>query len=254
MSERPILMSGPMVRAILAGTKTQTRRAVTPSRSLVDGTGYRAWPHLDFDGSKWVDAGPSPAGNPGPYLKVANIDGERRHRVYSRIQVGNTLWVKETWAPDPEPGDLGLTGYTWYRATHEEVLPQPERWRPSIHMPRWASRINLRVTSVRVERVQDISEEDAVAEGVKPLGPAFRALYGATPENVGHVYPAPAADVMAGGESWTTSAARSFRGLWVSINGAESWESNPFVWVVGFERVNEMVDEMTKAQRAQEEA
>lgn len=224
MTERPILFSAPMVRALLAGTKTQTRRAVTPGRSLVDGCGVRAWPHLDFDGSEWVDQGPSPAGNAGPYLKVANIDGERRHRVYSRIQVGDTLWVKECWAPDPEPGDLGLTGYTWYRATHEEVLPQPERWRPSIHMPRWASRITLRVTSVRVERLQDISEEDARAEGAceLPLQEGAPGSWWRVPGT---------------GMGPHRSARAAFKALWESINGAESWERNEWVWCVGLERV-----------------
>lgn len=237
ITERPILFSAPMIMALLAGAKTQTRRAVTPSRSLVDGRGVRAWPFLDFDGTEWVDQGPSPAGNPGPYLKVANVDGERRHRVYPRYQVGELRWVQETHAfeacegPDGSDADRVL-----YRATETDP-PEGIRWRPSIFMPRWASRITLRVTSVRVERVQDISDEDARAEGVKPWGPSQRGVYGMTLENVGPVYPAPAADIIAGGESWTTSAARSFRGLWVSINGAESWESNPFVWVVGFERV-----------------
>lgn len=238
MAERPILFSGPMVRAILAGTKTVTRREVTPSRSLVDGSGVCAWPHLDFDGSEWVDQGPSPAGNPGPYLKVANIDGERRHRVSPRIQVGDTLWVKETHASTAQAGDHVADAHTVYRATDPDWSTMAGwKWKPSIFMRRADSRITLRVTSVRVERVQDISEDDAIAEGVKPMGRAQRLVYGMDLENVGPVYPAPAADVMAGGESWTTSAARSFRGLWVSINGAESWESNPHVWVVGFERV-----------------
>ena len=225
MAERPILFSGPMVRAILAGTKTVTRREVTPSRSLVDGSGVCAWPHLDFDGSEWVDQGPSPAGNPGPYLKVANVDGERRHRVYPRYQVGDLLWVKETHASNVQaglhPADAGIV----YRATDPDWSTMAGwKWKPSIFMRRADSRITLRVTSVRVERVQDISEDDARAEGVSEL-PLQEGAPGAWWRVPGT------------GMGPHHSARAAFKALWESINGAESWEANPFVWVVGFERV-----------------
>ena len=222
MSERPILFSGEMVRALLAGTKTQTRRVVKGQapRDVVSASvhaGLITW--ADASGSVHIGGKPCPYGVPG-----------------------DTLWVRETHASTAQAGDHTADAHTVYRATDPDwSTMEGWKWKPSIFMRRADSRITLRVTSVRVERVQDISEEDALAEGIKPWGPAQRGVYGMTLENFGPVYPSPAADIIAGGESWTTSAARSFRGLWVSINGAESWESNPWVWCVGFERVESAV-------------
>ena len=120
-----------------------------------------------------------------------------------------------------------------YRATdrRERSFSGSEKWRPSIHMPRWASRITLEVTGVRVERLQDISEADARAEGAQ-------------------VVPFYPDDGFPLSDGWThvgddgkcvlyTSARDSFRALWESINGADSWASNPWVWVVSFKRVSE---------------
>lgn len=198
MTERPILFSAPMVRAILAGTKTQTRRVIKPQppSNCVRPMAYEGtwtWEYMRHG----VHLGPDcPYGKPG-----------------------DTLWVRETW------GLMGLGGVA-ARPTPlfkpglvfaADSTERPLRWRSSIHMPRWASRISLRVTSVRVERVQDISEEDAIAEGVEGYDP--EACW-----NAG-----------------TRSARMVFRDLWVSINGAESWEANPWVWVVGFERVESAV-------------
>ena len=226
MRERPILFSGPMVRAILSGAKTATRRLVKPQppSNCVRPMAYEGvwtWEFLRHG----VHVGPvCPYGAPGDALWVRET-----HALVPRTAYAQSEGVQQTTNPtDPDQAAVYREG--WERSA-------PGKWRPSIHMPRWASRITLRVTSVRVERVQDISDEDARAEGVQPFGRSQRAVYGMTLEGVGPVYPAPAADIIAGGESWTTSAARSFRGLWESINGAESWESNPFVWVVGFERV-----------------
>lgn len=247
MTERPILFSGEMVRALLAGTKTQTRRVVKLAGGLdfIGGAGQQAdpacwgfgdidgcWHVLDQGAMPWQGSGISgesyaitcPYGAPGDLLWVRET-----HALVPRTAYAQSEGVQQTTSPtDPDQAAVYREG--WERAG-------PGKWRPSIHMQRWASRITLRVTSVRVERVQDISDEDARAEGVKPFGRSQRAVYGMTLENVGPVYPAPAADIIAGGESWTTSAARSFRGLWVSINGAESWAANPWCWCVGFERV-----------------
>ena len=119
---------------------------------------------------------------------------------------GDRLWVRETWDTD------GKT--IAYRATTPETTtdPEPMRWRPSIHMPRWASRLTLAVTSVRVERVQEITEADARAEGIEPQ----RSDY-----------------------SGEDSNSLQFRDLWDSINAARGygWAVNPWVWVVEFERV-----------------
>jgi hypothetical protein len=216
--EKPILFSGPMVRAILEGRKTQTRRTV----KVVSGRGGVSlvhlpgapgiYEHLDYDGAGLVHFQPERQAKPlrTPYG-----------------QPGDRLWVRETWAPVDQLADrveredpvcvgyradysaishesdnvhqLDVTHWNW---EHSSV-----RWRPSIFMPRWASRLTLEVTDVRVERLQDISEKDAKAEGV-----GF------------HV----------GGP------VKAFETLWDSINGGRPWrcwDDNPWVWVVGFRRV-----------------
>lgn len=222
MIERPILFSAPMVRALLAGTKTQTRRIIKsrsrkhPNYCLVDyGDGW--WPYLSDDGeSSFTDDGMEQAMD-CPY-------GE----------AGGKLWVRETWAPDP-PIDDTWASTEWdgcgrairdlperfrgpdhciYMATWDGV---PENWTPSIHMPRWASRITLEVAGVRAEALQDISEADAKAEGA----PDYEE--GIDP-------PPPGAD-----HEWSFRG--SFIRLWESINGPGSWEANPWVWVIEFRRV-----------------
>jgi hypothetical protein len=180
MKERPILFSAPMVRALLDGTKTQTRRAVKyPAPD-----GKSGW-HPTATGWNFL-----PGGSDRPVCP------------YGRI--GDQLWVREAWAPkaiDPECTTVA------YRATDDECNGP---WKPSIHMPRWASRILLEVTGVRVERLLDISESDAIAEGVEPLthpGAVFRP------------------------------AASAYSDLWEQINGTGSWAANPWVWVVEFKVV-----------------
>jgi len=219
MDERPILFSGPMVRAILDGSKTQTRRVVTDHTSQGN---YKASEMLLDDPSTWVDPGPSPAGNPGPYLK-AHLNAplvESNHgwdpgdccpevveRLYPRIFPGDLLWVREAFAYMGDPADKSIV---WREPWPKWVDGQPHcdrgPWKPSIHMPKWASRLWLRVTDVRVERVQDISPRDAYAEGV----PARHGV---------------------------SVILQDFRDLWDSINAKRApWDSNPWVWVVSFER------------------
>lgn len=225
----PISFTAEMVRAILAGRKTQTRRVVTQHNSLIDGTGEGIkahWPHLELERA-WVDRGPSPAGNPGPYLKAPcnwlHYCEDVVHRVYPRWQVGDRLWVRETWGAvwpgetdvpledcnieyraDLPPGCDDYPG-SWPAEQARECPYDAPRWRPSIHMPRWASRITLEVTGVRVERVQDASTEDIIAEGC----PKEYLL----------------------GRNW-------FQPLWDSINAKRGygWDVNPWVWVLEFER------------------
>jgi hypothetical protein len=179
MKERPILFSGPMVRAILEGRKTQTRRVIKPVQPRADGR----WP-----------AGRNPIDD-CPY----GASGDR-------------LWVRETWGH--------CDGGTCYRASEaDSVLPDDGRWRPSIHMPRWASRIALEVTDVRVEPLNSVSEEDAKSEGVTI--PSYdRDL---KPVEV---------------DGFVSGAARiAFKELWANINGLDSWDANPWVWVISFKRV-----------------
>lgn len=210
MTERPILFSGEMVRALLAGTKTQTRRVVRPRHDWrmderEDGT---PWPYF----RDYVYEEPEPVEVPCPYGAP-----------------GDMLWVKERWqwasaywasiyrdpgATDAERAEC-QAGAGYYATHRNPECDGP--WTSPLYMPRLLSRITLRVTSVRVERVQDISEEDARAEGV------VRACFGGWTDGTT--------------DYDTITAAQAFRALWESINGAESWAANPWVWVVGFERV-----------------
>ena len=211
MKERPILFSAPMVRAIIEGRKTQTRRVVKPVGNddafvLLDyGTGF--WPYRSDDGESSITAD----GNEAPHYCPYGQPGDR-------------LWVREA-----------FHGYHWdqpravYRADGEcqRVRTQIEsyevgRWTPSIHMPRWASRITLEVVCVRVERLNDISEKDAIAEGI------------AYDDSIPFNGPWFASQGDAQGYGWPKDA---YQDLWESINGAGSWAANPWVWVVEFKRV-----------------
>jgi hypothetical protein len=214
--ERPILFSGSMVSAILDGRKTVTRRPIKPSMRGFD-VSFEL--HQQEDGS-W---------RPMHTFDESCMDDQgTEHPVICPYgKPGDRLWVRETWycdhfevmrGPYLKPADLDVTearsdGTLVYAA--DGLTPfeadQPA-WKPSIHMPRWASRILLEVTDVRVELLQDISEEQAEAEGV------------------GFLRHAPDADE-------TLTAAQLFECLWSSINGDESWIGNPWVWVVEFKRV-----------------
>lgn len=199
MQSKPIIFSGPMVRAILEGRKTQTRRIVKPN--------------------SWViDISRCPYGHPGDHL-----------------------WVRETF------------GESGYKRLEYKAFPADgkdfrcvSRWKPSIHMPRWASRINLLVKNVRVERLQDISEEDAKAEGVysdemRPDYHDYRSnlwmcdrcagtgLHASLGPNMGVIEDVDCVDC--------DTSKKRFKQLWQLINGYGSWDANPYVWVIEFERV-----------------
>lgn len=157
MTDRPILFSGPMVRALLERRKTQTRRVLKPQpiweEAAVNEFSFGAgWSWGRF--GRWSDAGKF---------------GEEVAKDI-RIQPGDRLWVREAWCWAARGGYDAREdgGEVWYRATDEGECEGP--WKPSIHMPRVASRLTLTVTDVRVQRLQDISEEDARAEGADPIG------------------------------------------------------------------------------------
>lgn len=204
--ERPILFSAPMVRALLAGTKTQTRRAVKNSAKCgVDIIGENG------SGVIWDKC---PHGQPGDRLWVrethkAIVSGEVKNG-YGELRYGFAYQADGAtrWQERPtiihDLTDQPPTGPMQFK---------PVPWKPSIHMPRRASRITLEIVSLRVERLNDISNEDALAEGV-----AAGAMY----------------KIQSGPERWAKEA---FRVLWESINGAGSWEANPYVWVVEFRRL-----------------
>ncbi len=218
MRERPILFSAPMVLALLAGTKTQTRRIVKPQPELdtspLSPAGTFHWP-CQRAGSM-VDTHEMPSFS--PY-------GTR----------GDRLWVKETWQAVRWWRDLE-TGYyedcttapkipkergSWSvaYAANDPQADDKDRgfvWRPSIFMPRWASRITLEVTKVRVERLQQIDELDALAEGVE--GQSLESVLDGVR-----------------GEYVVGKARDAYRQLWDEINGERAnWDSNPWVWVVEF--------------------
>lgn len=211
MTERPILFSGAMVRALLDGTKTQTRRLVKPrDAEALDAAFFYAdresFAQLNGDPSRFLGIR-CPYGAPGDRLWVRETWGLRAHFDFTDWHRDSVRGVTSL------PPNLALD----YRADWNEEH-EPNFWRPSIHMPRWASRLTLEVTGVRVERLCDISEDDALAEGIRQLS---SGSYGA------------------GGElaSFSMTALDAFRSLWESINGADSWADNPWVWVVSFKRV-----------------
>lgn len=196
MRERPILFSAPMVRAILDGTKTQTRRALRLQPLDV----------LPMEGDKrgieWVG--------------MMQRDPEPKGIVFACKfgQPGDRLWVKETFF-DTEPfrdAPLFADRSTRYAYRADEEVIGCHKWKPSIHMPRAASRILLEVAAVRVERLPGISEADCIAEGAA-------GGHGSIP-----------------GYAYAATPAEHYRHIWESINGPDSWAANPWVWVIEFRR------------------
>lgn len=198
MKERPILFSAPMVRAILDGTKTQTRRAV--KRKALE----MLCPPIEFS--------PDFVAHPENYLCPYGEAGDR-------------LWVRETWAQDDEDGqlmyraDLGrdMCADAWEQGRIEGVPRY--RWRPSIHMPRTASRITLDISEVRVEHLQDISATDALAEGIVRLPDGGYGLPG-------------------GSHYHHTDPRISYWSLWDAINGLGATEANPWVWALTLKTIH----------------
>ena len=193
MKETPILFSGDMVRAILSGAKTQTRRPVKYTPALGDPAN---WP-ADMTSKRLAAFGLSscPYGEPG-----------------------GRLWVRETFVTDYFDASErnARVGYRAdWTSNAAEYVTEP-KWKPSIHMPRWASRITLPVVAVRIERVQDITAEDAQAEGVTVPRCGCEVCSRGTA-----ICPADA-----------TSCIEGFRDLWCATYGRASWEENPWVWVV----------------------
>lgn len=207
MKERPILFSGEMVRAILAGRKTQTRRVVKPQPEYVknftknSGEMYHAWKGKRVEFSSFMAA--CPYGQPG-----------------------DRLWVRETWC---NASDNGLCApcdnYPIYRASDPEYGTECDgwRWKPSIFMPRKASRITLEVAGVRVERLNEISEKDSAAEGIGLSNGS------ATGQRYYEIWT---------GKKWACnlSSKNVYMSLWEDINGPGSWASNPWVWVIEFKK------------------
>lgn len=196
MKSRPILFSAPMVRALLGDTKTQTRRiaTLTAGGHVKEPGGHLRWHPAD------------------PEAVLACPYG----------QPGDQLWVRETWAEGIH--QLADVDHWAYAADHFGIQQRlGERWKPSIHMPRAASRITLEITGVRLERLQDISEADAIAEGIE----FFNADHECGCRNY----------MDATRKDWTLTPRDSFKTIWQSLNGLDSWDLNPRVWVIEFRRL-----------------
>lgn len=212
VKERPILFSAPMVRAILDGRKTQTRRIVKakdsdPERCITLTT-------LMANVNEWREQN-------GRWFGIDGYDT----LVFADCpygQVGDRLWVRETCWVRQWGNTFNGIGVDYKAGGDPLHLPKRPKnvgrmccWRPSIHMPRWASRITLEITGVRVERLNEISRDDAIAEGcgINSEGEWLNEI-----------------------ECGITRQQR-FRELWNSINGKDSWSANPWVWVISFKRL-----------------
>lgn len=247
MKERPILFNGPMVRAILEGRKTQTRRVVKvqpPSddykfSTLMSTTG----PKKEIGKHRWVK-------EEGLLIRDHS---ECFTNPYGKP--GDRLWVRETWIegyyhnPDADDGPVVEVVYRadneskmcaapsyefaddWMRQFSEDG-PYDPQYHPSIFMPRWASRITLEVTGVRVERVQNISEDDAIAEGIDTESEEYNIAQNIL-DNIGG-FPGASHDI-----ERCSPEINEFKNLWDSINEKRGygWDKNPWVWVVEFRRI-----------------
>ena len=215
MKERPILFSAPMVRAILDGNKTQTRRSVKFNDRLnrYDSDGFHRVTDETIEKKPWSENA------------VRQIIG------CPYGQPGDRLWVREAF----EDCCSALHSCVLYRADGDDP---GTKWTPSIHMPRWASRITLEVTGVRAERLQDISEVDAMAEGITRLTEPLPPRRWSGPNRF--TLKGMGSGACAGSVSLNAPAAEDlYRRLWESINGPGSWDLNPWVWVVEFKRLPE---------------
>lgn len=227
--EKPILFSTEMVRAILEGRKTQTRRIIK-------------WPKTP----DWHDWDYEPNRLEGktrkdfwPHFRHVSADKDKYGAVkcpYGSVE--DQLWIREKWNYFNNVGDCGIGceygckhGKYVYAATGD--WDNDTKWKPSIHMPKNACRLRLAVTDIRVERLDEISAEDAIAEGfAKVTKDGGRTWKYGIPEKDG--YPGPAGWVW---QEWEVDPVKAYKKLWESINGEESWNGNPWVWVVEFSKV-----------------
>lgn len=217
MKEHPILFSAPMILALLSGSKTQTRRAVK-------------LPHANPLG-EWQ---PCTSGGAGSRTRAGESVAEHPVIWHTRTgdtipcphgAVGDRLWVRERWKSHSTfehlpPRDLPESKV--FYGADSGYSPDASRWRSSIHMPRWASRITLEIVGVRVQRLQDISGDDCWAEGIEELDGSLDD-----------------ADIYAAAKRLGETAhdpRPTFCVLWESIHGPGSWDANPWVWAISFRR------------------
>ena len=249
IADLPILYSPSMILALDQGRKTQTRRALSPRNTRYNGYPWPPgrWDELDWPNA-FIDSGPSPAGNPGPYLKVPFPAQQTVHRIYPLYHPGMRLWVRETcfiygaWRQHGTQQD-GKPAWRFQPDDQRQVvfsqpLYQPQDrtqlayWRRnSIHMPRWASRFTQTITAVRLQRLQEISEADALAEGIvssqRAISPsqAVRCFW----------------DYLNGAPNYTDPRS-SYASLWEKINGPGSCDADPWIVALTLETGRKNID------------
>jgi hypothetical protein len=230
IKERPILMSQPMVLAILAGQKTQTRR-IAP----IDGMEITS--HANGMTTWIVNFSKPVKGSLGTYSGTRCTVSDAQKIIASQYcaygSVGMRLWVREAWRAECTYDDVAPRDMAWdevqirYEADgawndHDAMTASPGRYRHGMHMPRWASRILLEITDVRIQRLHEISESDCWAEGIEFIDGMFDVEIYEMAKRIGVTF---------------EDAKPTFACLWESINGAGSWDANPFVWAISFKRV-----------------
>ncbi len=202
MNDLPILFSAPMVRALLDGRKTQTRRVLKPQPEQ----GFEPW---QTEGGEWF---------------LAGVTSQTPLSV--RFRKGDRLWVREAWRCNGWATDVATIfyrasegdGYTatceqWPVADHKPLRVET-KWSPSLHLPRWASRLTLTVTDVRVQRLQEISHTDAMAEGLEWVAPTW--------------------GISGIADSWQDDPRMAYRALWDAINGKGAADANPWIVALTF--------------------
>lgn len=232
MTGRPILFSPAMACALLEGRKSQTRRMVEPQPQPNGGKGLHPVEPYHTPQGKWT------------WVLSGTGMGDGTSGQYCRYgEPGDVLWVKEAWRTEPKhdklrPSEISPGSPILHSAGTGLTFPSPlwGRSRHGRYMPRWASRLTLELTDVRVERLQAITEADAIAEGIEPV------LTGAG-ERCGwldyeHTGP---------GTGYYLEAVNSYDSLWESIHGAGSWEANPWVWVLTFKVHRGNIDRLSQA-------
>jgi hypothetical protein len=225
ISERGMIFNAEMVRALLDGRKTQTRRPIKWKQTRFTEIGERE------DGSKW------------PWSEDAEHACDFWHPCPFGA-VGDRIWVREAFRVHSRATDVATLVYkasernSWTEQTRRVPVAvcnkpaTPEKWTPSLHMPRWASRILLEITGVRVERLNAISPEDAESEGLERTN-----FTGFGDEPGLPSYPEPDVYFDPLKKQWKEYPPEAFAGLWESIYGEGSWKANPWVWVIEFKRV-----------------
>ena len=217
MNEKPILYSTPMIQAILAGRKTMTRRT-NVLNELNENPHDWIFYQFEYDMNGRICAVFCNKENNAVKYKIPSPYGKP----------GDLLWVRETFLPH---GEIPYCMHDVFFYDQKEN-PEEWKWKPSIYMPKSAARIWLWISNVRIERLQDITEQDAIAEGVASYETPIAKIYNCYLCEKGHTASENNLCNEYGGQE---TAKASFQSLWSAINSEQSWNENPWVWVVSFE-------------------